>query len=150
MVAIRGGYRMARGWHYSKLSLSSALLLSLSSMCFVLFFLSFCRFCLVFVLFCFHALVGALHMFLLSFPVQQTTSRIGNHVILCILLGTIEARSVHVKNATTTQQPTSSPLSNKADKSRSNQSSSISPTFSRPCHCRKTKYREVHGGGSGP
>ena len=27
MVAIRGGYRMARGWHYTKLSLSSALLL---------------------------------------------------------------------------------------------------------------------------
>ena len=32
MVAIRGGYRMARGWHYTKLSLSSALL-SISGVC---------------------------------------------------------------------------------------------------------------------
>ena len=30
MVAIQGGYRMARGWHYAKLSLSSALRLSFS------------------------------------------------------------------------------------------------------------------------
>ena len=36
MVAIRGGYRMARGWHYAKLSLSSALLLSSSGMFIVL------------------------------------------------------------------------------------------------------------------
>ena len=54
---------MARGWHYTKLSLSSALLLSFSGMCFVLsfapFFLSF-LFCFVFVF----ALVGALYMFL--------------------------------------------------------------------------------------
>ena len=34
---------MARGWHYTKLSLSSALL-SLFGMCFALSFLSFCRF----------------------------------------------------------------------------------------------------------
>ena len=34
MVAIRGGYRMARGWNYNtKLSLSSALLLYFSGMC---------------------------------------------------------------------------------------------------------------------
>ena len=39
---------MARGWHYTKLSLSSALLLSFSGMCFALVFLSFCRFCFVF------------------------------------------------------------------------------------------------------
>ena len=50
---------MARDWHYTKLSPSSALLLSFSGMCFVLLFLYFCRFC-VFVLFCFHALDGAL------------------------------------------------------------------------------------------
>ena len=38
---------MARGWHYAKLSLSSALGLSFSSMCVLLFlFLSLCRFCL--------------------------------------------------------------------------------------------------------
>ena len=39
MVAIQGGYRMARGWHYTKLSRSSALLLSFSGMCFVLLLL---------------------------------------------------------------------------------------------------------------
>ena len=37
MVAIRGGYRMARSWHYAKLSLSSALRLSISRMCVLLF-----------------------------------------------------------------------------------------------------------------
>ena len=38
---------MARGWHYAKLSLSSALRLSFSGMCILLFlFLSLCRFCL--------------------------------------------------------------------------------------------------------
>ena len=41
---------MARGWHYTKFSLSSALLLSFSGVCFVLLFLSFCRFCFVFML----------------------------------------------------------------------------------------------------
>ena len=35
---------------YAKLSLSSALLLSFSDVCFVLLFLSFCRFCFVFML----------------------------------------------------------------------------------------------------
>ena len=35
---------MARGWHYTKLSLSSALLLSFPGMCFVLMFLYFCNF----------------------------------------------------------------------------------------------------------
>ena len=45
MVASRGGYRMARGWHYAKLSLSNALGLSFSSMCILLFlFLSLCCF----------------------------------------------------------------------------------------------------------
>ena len=52
MIAIRGGYRMARGWYCTKLSLSSALLLCFSSVCFLLLFLSFCRFCFAFV-FCF-------------------------------------------------------------------------------------------------
>ena len=46
MVASRGGYRMARGWHYAKLSLSNAPRLSFSDLCiFLLFlFLSLCRF----------------------------------------------------------------------------------------------------------
>ena len=39
---------MARGWHYTNLPLSSALLLSFSGMCFALLFLPFCRFCFVF------------------------------------------------------------------------------------------------------
>ena len=39
------GYRMARGWHYAKLSLSNARRLSFSGMCILLFlFLSLCRF----------------------------------------------------------------------------------------------------------
>ena len=50
MVAIRGGYRIARRWHYTKLSLSSALL-SFSGVCIlfkekyerVLLVLSFCQ-----------------------------------------------------------------------------------------------------------
>ena len=55
MVAIRGGYRMARGWHYTKLSPSSALLLYFSGMyvyfVIVPFVLSFfVLFCLVFLL----------------------------------------------------------------------------------------------------
>ena len=40
---------MARGWRYAKLSLSSALLLSFSGMCFVLMILSFSCFCFAFV-----------------------------------------------------------------------------------------------------
>ena len=55
MVAIRGGYRMARGWHYAKLSLSNALRLSFSGMCILLFlFLSLCRFCLFVFFVCSH------------------------------------------------------------------------------------------------
>ena len=45
MVASRGGYRMARGWHYAKLSLSNAPRLSFSGLCILLFvFLSLFRF----------------------------------------------------------------------------------------------------------
>ena len=49
---------MARGWHYTKLSLSSALFLYFSGMCLVALFRSFPRFVLF--LFCYYALVGAL------------------------------------------------------------------------------------------
>ena len=46
MVASRGGYRMARGWHYAKLSLSNAPRLSFSGLCILLFlFLLFVVFC---------------------------------------------------------------------------------------------------------
>ena len=49
------GYGMARGWHYTKLSLSSALLLYFSGMCFVFLLLFFVvsvlfLFCFVFML----------------------------------------------------------------------------------------------------
>ena len=45
MVASRGGYRMARGWHYAKLSLSNTPRLSFFDLCILLFlFLSLCRF----------------------------------------------------------------------------------------------------------
>ena len=81
---------MARGWHYDKLSLLSALRLSFSGMCILLFlFLSLCRFRL-FVFFSF-ALIGAL----VDVPL----------IIFCpadhlpdwqprMLLGMVEARSV--------------------------------------------------------
>ena len=57
--AIRGGYRMARGWHFANISSSSALRLSFSGMCtLLLLFLPHCCFCFCF---CFSfALVGAL------------------------------------------------------------------------------------------
>ena len=52
MIAIRGGYQMARGWHYTKLSLSSALLLSsfflACASCCCSFLSYFCHFWLVF------------------------------------------------------------------------------------------------------
>ena len=54
MVAIQGGYRMARGWYYTRLSLSSDLILYFSgNVYFVIvpFFLSFLFcFCCVFIL----------------------------------------------------------------------------------------------------
>ena len=40
---------MVRGWRYTELSPTSALLLSFSGMCLALLFLSFCRFCFVLV-----------------------------------------------------------------------------------------------------
>ena len=83
---------MGRGWHYAKLSLSSALRLSVSGMCILLFlFFSLCRFCL-FVFF-----------LLLSLELGRCFS-----VFFCpadhvpdywqprVLLGMVEARSVNV------------------------------------------------------
>ena len=96
MVAIRVGYRMARGWHYTKLSLSSALFLSFSGMCILLLFLSFCRFCYVSLCF-FCSRSNFVDVPLIFFcpadhvPVWQPR----------ILLGMVEARSVNVKKITT-------------------------------------------------
>ena len=67
MVAIRGGYRIARGWHYAKLSLSRALF----SYIFLICALCYCFFILVvFVLFLFRFVLMLRWSFV---DVQQTT-----------------------------------------------------------------------------
>ena len=96
MVASRGGYRMARGRHYAKLSLSNAARLSFSDLCILLFlFLSLCRLC-VCVFLCSHwSLVDVpLIFFCPADHVPDWQPR--------VLLGIVEARSVNVKKTTTT------------------------------------------------
>ena len=88
MVASRGGYRMARGRHYAKLSLSNAARLSFSDLCILLFmFLSLCRLC-VCVFLCSHwSLVDVpLIFFCPADHVPDWQPR--------VLLGMVEARSV--------------------------------------------------------
>ena len=95
-VASRGGYQMARGRHYAKLSLSNAARLSFSDLCILLFmFLSLCRLC-VCVFLCFHwSLVDVpLIFFCPADHVPDWQPR--------VLLGMVEARSVNVKKTTTT------------------------------------------------
>ena len=97
MVATRGGYRMARGWHYTKLSLSDARRLSFSGMCILLFlFLFLCHFCLFVFFFCSHwSLVDVpLISFCPADHVPDWQPR--------IVLGMVEARSVNVKKTITT------------------------------------------------
>ena len=105
MVAIRGGYRMARGWHYAKLSLSSAIRLSFSGMCILLLllFLSLCRFLFVFFFFCSHwSLVYVPSIFFCPADhVPDWQPR--------ILLSMVEARSVNVKKTITPRPPPPSP-----------------------------------------
>ena len=86
---------MARGWHFTKLLLSSAVLLSFSGMCILLLFLSFCRF------------------FLGGGGLSLELCRVSSDIYLSsgprtglqprILLGMVEARSVNVKKTTTVQ-----------------------------------------------
>ena len=95
-VASRGGYQMARGRHYAKLSLSNAARLSFSDLCILLFmFLSLCRLC-VCVFLCSHwSLVDVpLIFFCPADHVPDWQPR--------VLLGMVEARSVTVKKTTTT------------------------------------------------
>ena len=95
-VASRGGYQMARGRHYAKLSLSNAARLSFSDLCILLFmFLSLCRLC-VCVFLCSHwSLVNVpLIFFCPADHVPDWQPR--------VLLGMVEARSVNVKKTTTT------------------------------------------------
>ena len=90
MVASRGGYRMARGWHYAKLSLSNAPRLSFSDLCNLLFlFLYLCRFCVFVFFFCSHwSLVDVpLIFFCPADHVPDWQPR--------VLLGMVEARSVN-------------------------------------------------------
>ena len=88
MVASRGGYRMARGRHYAKLSLSNAARLSrlsFSDLCILLFlFLSLCRLCVCVFLSLLSLELGRCSSDL--FSVQQTTYRIGNHVYYWVWL----------------------------------------------------------------
>ena len=107
-VASRGGYQMARGRHYAKLSLSNAARLSFSDLCILLFmFLSLCRLC-VCVFLCSHwSLVDVpLIFFCPADHVPDWQPR--------VLLGMVEARSVNVKKTTTTvnrkNQPTAMDL----------------------------------------
>ena len=98
-VASRGGYQMARGRHYAKLSLSNAARLSFSDLCILLFmFLSLCRLC-VCVFLCSHwSLVDVpLIFFCPADHVPDWQPR--------VLLGMVEARSVNVKKTTTTTVP---------------------------------------------
>ena len=98
-VASRGGYQMARGRHYAKLSLSNAARLSFSDLCILLFmFLSLCRLC-VCVFLCSHwSLVDVpLIFFCPADHVPDWQPR--------VLLGMVEARSVNVKKTTTTTTP---------------------------------------------
>ena len=98
-VASRGGYQMARGRHYAKLSLSNAARLSFSDLCILLFmFLSLCRLC-VCVFLCSHwSLVDVpLIFFCPADHVPDWQPR--------VLLGMVEARSVNVKKTTTTTPP---------------------------------------------
>ena len=100
MVASRGGYQMARGRHYAKLSLSNAARLSFSDLCILLFmFLSLCRLC-VCVFLCSHwSLVDVpLIFFCPADHVPDWQPR--------VLLGMVEARSVNVKKTTTKKTTT--------------------------------------------
>ena len=88
---------MARGWHFTKLSLSSALLLYFSGMCFVLYLYIY------------------IHIYYLCFSVPSlelvdvplTVSCPADHVPdwhpRTILLSMIEARSVNVKSTHNTK-----------------------------------------------
>ena len=96
---------MARGWHYTKLSLSSALLLSFSGMC----FFCFCPFVFVvsvfvssrfFVLF-FCSRWSFVDVPLIFFCPADRVTDWQPRIIL--LLGTVEARSINVKKPTTTK-----------------------------------------------
>ena len=91
---------MARGWHYAKLSLSSALRLSYSGMRILLCsFFSPCRFCfcLFVFFFCSHAESFVDVPLIFVSPADHVPDWQPR-----ILLGIVEARSINVKKTTTT------------------------------------------------
>ena len=88
---------MARGWHYAKLSLSSALRLSYSGMRILLCsFFSPCRLCLFVFFFCSHGSFVDVPLIFVS-PADHAPDWQPR-----ILLGIVEARSINVKKTTTT------------------------------------------------
>ena len=92
---------MACGWHYTKLSLSRALL-SFSGMCILWLFLSFCRFCFVSLCFYFWSRLSFVDVPMIIFcPADNVPDWQPR-----ILLSMVEARSVNVKKTTTTTYPT--------------------------------------------
>ena len=109
MVAIRVGDRMARGWHYTKLSPSSALLLSCfwHVLCVIIvpFFLSFLS-CLWFVLFsCSRCSFVEDVPLIFSCPADHVPDwppRILLGMVICVTTYIVEARSVSMKNTTAT------------------------------------------------
>ena len=97
MVASQGGYRIARGWHYAKLSLSNAFRLSFPDMCILLFpFLSLCRFLCVCVFLLLSLELGRYVPLIFFCPADHVPDWQPR-----ILLGMVEARSVNVKKTTT-------------------------------------------------
>ena len=90
---------MARGWHYTKLSLSSALFLY-----FLTYALCYCSFLIsaTFVCFCF-VLFSFSHWSFVDVPLVFYCP--ADHVLdwqPCTLLDMVEVRSVNMNNATTT------------------------------------------------
>ena len=92
---------MARGWHYTKLSLSSALLLLIySGRCIMSVLLSFRRFCFVSLSF----LLLSLELFVDVPLIVFCPADVPDWQPRIILLGMVEARSVNnVKKTTTTK-----------------------------------------------
>ena len=95
---------LARDWRYTKLSISSAPLLSFSGMCSVLF-LFFGRFC--FALFCFVLLSScscwsfADDSLVLYCPADRPRTGLATTYYTVLLLGKVKARSVNVNNTHT-------------------------------------------------
>ena len=89
---------MARGWHYVKVSLSSALRLSFSGMCILLFlFLYLCRFvfvCCVFLLLSLELCRCSSDLFLSGRQENNSDFSLNNNTYVPVLLYIIQVQSV--------------------------------------------------------